>query len=132
MNHYPHFAYEETEAQRGYITCSRVGKGWNWGSHSSSQPQRVCPESTALQATGHTKQVGVHCWSALFTWGDQGLSSCLQNQGWRASDDRMRLLKQPAGPSTEAHSGHNLRVLDPICLAQNISSLLGGLVVRPR
>ena len=85
------FAYEETEAQRGYITCSKVGKGWNWGSHSSSQPHRVCPESTALQATGHTKQTGDHCWSALFTWGDQGLSSCLQKENLRirAREPRM-------------------------------------------
>ena len=49
------------------------------------------------------------------------------HQGRRASDDRMGLLKQPPGLSTESHSGHNqLRVLDPISLAQNNSSLLGG------
>ena len=49
------------------------------------------------------------------------------HQGQRASDDRMGLLKQPTGLSKEADSGHNqLHVLDPISLAQNNSSLLGG------
>lgn len=98
-NHYPHFAYEETEAQRGYITCSGVGKWQNWASHPSSQLRRACPESAAFQASALNKQAaGTWCWSALLMWGDQGLPSCL----WER--ESMLCVRVGGPPTTERGS----------------------------
>lgn len=106
-NHYPHFAYEETEAGRGATTRSRVGNWWSWDSNPSSQNQTANPESTMSQATQCADHTGspTQGWLALLSCGGiKVVSSCLWGgdsilwaRGGGTFDDKTGLLIQLAG-----------------------------------